>query len=60
MLFGDDEGVSRREGVDIEKGNEVLIFINYVGWNFFIYYFTEDAGHKILLYYMLNNFMAEG
>lgn len=46
FVFGDHEGVTFRQGVDIEECKKLVVFGNFIAWDFALNDSGEDGGHN--------------
>ena len=45
FMFGNDEGMSCRQGVDVEKSKKLFVFGDFITGDFALNDFSEDGGH---------------
>jgi hypothetical protein len=45
MLFGDDQNMDRRLGIDIPERQNLVVFKNDIRWNLLFYNGTKNAVH---------------
>ena len=55
FLFGYNQGMTFGLWVDVEKGDGLIVFVDFVARNFALDDFSEDAGHAFFSLWLLDN-----